>query len=85
MPKIPLQQKLDNVVAFIQRYNAQKGFPPSLKDIAKGCNLSRTTAFDYRRRLVEQGRLSYLPRRARSLRVIDPPSNVEHIVERIDT
>lgn len=83
--KIPLEQKLDNVIAFIQRYSAQKGFLPSLKDIAQGCNLSRTTAFDYRRRLVEQGRLSYRPRRARSLRVIDPSPKMEHIVERIDT
>jgi DNA-binding IclR family transcriptional regulator len=73
MPRIPIQQKLDQVIAFIQRYNAQKGFPPSLQDIANGCNLSRSTAFDYRRRLVEQGRLSYRPRRARSLRVLDDP------------
>lgn len=73
------------MVAFIQNYRNQHGFPPSLRDIAQGCNLNISTVLRYRQQLVSQGRLSHIPGRSRSLRVLPAPANMEHIVEHTDT
>ena len=52
------QRKLDDVLAFIDRYTEENGFPPTVRDMCRELGIKSTaTAYDYINRLKEQGRL----------------------------
>ena len=50
------QRKLDEVLAFINRYTDENGFPPTVRDMCRELGIKSTaTAYDYINRLKEQG------------------------------
>ena len=52
------QRKLDEVLAFINRYTDENGFPPTVRDMCRELGIKSTaTAYDYINRLKEQGHL----------------------------
>ena len=52
------KRKLDDVLAFINRYTDENGFPPTVRDICAELHIKSTaTAYDYVNRLKEMGLL----------------------------
>ena len=50
------KRKLDDVLAFINRYTDENGFPPTVRDICAELHIKSTaTAYDYVNRLKEMG------------------------------
>src|SRR5262245_14323535 len=59
------------VYAFIRDYVWQEGFSPSLRDIAQGCRLGRTTVLYHLHRLLQWGLIRRAPGKARSIILVD--------------
>jgi len=53
--KKALSFKQKNIVNFIREYMDAKGYPPSIRDIAKGCGVSSTSVVAYNLNKLEQG------------------------------
>lgn len=52
MKKISERQK--NIIGFIDRFLTENGFPPSIRDIQKGCRISSTSVVDYNLKILEE-------------------------------
>lgn len=63
--------RTEAVYAFIRDYIEQEGYPPSLRDIARGCGLGLTTANYHLSRLVQLGLIRRASGQARSLRLVE--------------
>ena len=66
-------QRRSDVIRFIRQFQDDNGYPPSGEEIATGCGIARTYAYDILRRMEEEG-LIERPRidgriRARNLRL----------------
>lgn len=55
-----LSQRQARILAFIKEYTARHGYPPTLREIVKGCELSSTSVALYN--LVHLGQKGYLTR-----------------------
>lgn len=55
------------VLLYILRYQQEKGYSPSVRDISKGCYMSASTAQRHLYKLVELGYLMITPRTPRSI------------------
>lgn len=55
-----LSEKQERILEFIGAFLTEHGFPPTVRDIQKGCGMSSTSVVDYNLRILE--RLSYLRR-----------------------
>lgn len=56
---------------FIKRYEKRHGQPPTVREIADAMSLASPNAvYKYLRRLREDGRLAWEPRKHRALRVV---------------
>lgn len=55
-----LSAKQTRMLSFIQSFCREKCYPPTIRDIAKGCNISSTSVVDYNLHILE--RLGYLRR-----------------------
>jgi len=76
MEKLSARQR--EVVDFVGNYFAEKGFCPSLTDIAQGLNLHDSTVAVYVNTLKQKGVLTSAYRVARSLRVV-PEKATENV------
>lgn len=64
------KQKLEAVFDFINRYNEENGFPPTVRDICRELGIKSTaTAYDYINRLKDMGRLSKAENKKRAVAV----------------
>lgn len=62
--------RLENdVYKFICDYWNTHGFSPSIKDIAKGCFISYSTAYEYLHKLFDKGYVYYIPKIPRSITI----------------
>ena len=60
------KQKLYDVLDFINRYNEENGFPPTVRDICAELKIKSTaTAYDYVNRLKNMGLLNKAERKKR--------------------
>ena len=58
------------ILAYIAQYRDEHGYPPSLKEIADGCEISSTSVVRYwLDRLQAAGRLTWQPGQSRTLRL----------------
>jgi len=65
------EAELQRILAFIDSYTGDNGFPPSYQEIAEECGLRSVGHVQYRiDRLVREGRVARSPGRARSLVVV---------------
>ncbi len=61
----------NEVYNFIQRFIAEHGFSPTLREIAKACFMSTTTVVRYLDRLCAAGRISRELNKPRSIALLD--------------
>ncbi len=63
-------RKLDEVLDFINRYNDENGFPPTVREICKELGIKSTaTVYDYINRLKERGHLNKAENKKRAVSV----------------
>ena len=56
----PLSQKQERIINFVTEFLHDKGYPPTVRDIAAGCGLSSTSAVAYNLNKPQQA--GYIPR-----------------------
>lgn len=49
-----LSERQQQILAFIRDFEREKGYPPSIREIVKGCNISSTSVADYNLRALEE-------------------------------
>jgi repressor LexA len=64
-----LSDKQQGIIGFINRFLADKGYPPTVRDIQAGCKISSTSVVDYNLRILE--REGYIRRHAEVSRGIE--------------
>lgn len=69
MPKTKLTDRQRRVLTFIKNYIHEKGYPPSMRDIADGMGFSQKAAFDYLRAIKKKGYITSLAGQPRTLRI----------------
>jgi len=67
-----LSAKQQAIVNFIRRFWLDRGYPPSIRDIVAGCNLSSTSVADYNLRILEKK--GYIRRHREVSRGIELPA-----------
>lgn len=56
---------------FVRKYQNQYGYPPTVREIGAGINLSSTSTVNWHKaRLAEKGKIRFTPRSARSIVII---------------
>ena len=61
----------EDVFAFITKFHNAHGYPPSVRDIMRGCEMSSpSVAFYHLKRLEEQGKVKIVPGIARGVVVL---------------
>lgn len=64
----PLTQRQSRMLAFIRNFTARNSYPPTVREIAGGCDISSTSVVDYNlRRLEKQDCLTRVPGLSRSI------------------
>ena len=56
----PLTQRQSRMLVFIKDFTARNSYPPTIREIARGCNISSISVIDYNLRRLEK--LEYLTR-----------------------
>ncbi len=59
----------EQIYAYICQFVAERGYPPSQREIARACYLSRTGVVTHLARLEAEGRITRVPRAARGIRI----------------
>jgi repressor LexA len=49
-----LSDKQQNIIGFIDRFIDDRGYPPTIRDIQAGCNISSTSVVDYNLNILER-------------------------------
>jgi len=68
-----LSARQQAIVNFIRRFWLDRGYPPSIRDIVAGCNLSSTSVADYNLRILEKK--GYIRRHREVSRGIELPAH----------
>jgi repressor LexA len=68
-----LSARQQAIVDFIRRFWLDRGYPPSVRDIVAGCNLSSTSVADYNLKIIE--RKGYIRRHREVSRGIELPAH----------
>ena len=50
-----LSQKRQDILDFIGNFLAEKGYPPSVREIARGCHISSTSVVEYHLNILQKG------------------------------
>jgi repressor LexA len=61
----------EQVYSFLCQYIEEHGYSPSIRDIALGCYIGRSTVIRHLDKLEGQGRISREPEQPRSIGIID--------------
>jgi repressor LexA len=73
-----LSDKQKRIISYINRFLSEKGYPPSIRDIQSGCNISSTSVVDYNLKILEGH--GYIRRHAdvsRGIRLLNRETTVE--------
>ena len=49
-----LSEKQKRIIKYINRFLADKGYPPAIRDIQAGCGISSTSVVDYNLNILER-------------------------------
>lgn len=77
-----LSDKQRRIVKYIDRFLSEKGYPPSIRDIQKGCDISSTSVVDYNLNILESR--GYINRHAdvsRGIKLLTKTSSSERVVD----
>jgi repressor LexA len=73
---IVLTPKQQKILVFIRRFIEEKSYPPTIRDIVRGCGISSTSVADYNlTRLEETGFLRRQREISRGIELLDNPPN----------
>jgi repressor LexA len=76
-----LSDKQKSIVKFIERFLADKGYPPSIRDIQTGCRISSTSVVDYNLNILEdRGHISRHADVSRGIRLLNKTSSSQGMV-----
>lgn len=67
-----LSSRQQRILEFIQHFWKEQGYPPSIRDIVSGCNISSTSVVDYNLRILEKR--GYIRRHREVSRGIELPA-----------
>lgn len=74
----PRSDKPERILAYLRRYFAEYHYPPSVRDIVEGCQLSSTSVADYNLKILErEGHIRRDRERARTISLIQPVDPIE--------
>ena len=77
-PKKKLSERQSNILAFIKKFMGENQFPPTVRDIQSGCQISSTSVVDYNLHILQRhGYLRRLPEVSRGIELLG-----EHAVSR---
>lgn len=69
--EMPEYERTDEVLDFIEDFIDKNGYPPVVREIGDGCDISSTSVVDYHlRKLEKYGYISRKSNKARTIRVI---------------
>lgn len=70
----PLSPRQQQILAFIREFIQEHGYPPSVRDIQRGCGLSSTSVVDYNLHILQrEGYLRRSPEVSRGIDLIGGP------------
>jgi len=70
----PLSSKQQRIIDFIRRFIAEQGYPPTVRDIVKGCGISSTSVVAYNLEILkEEGCIRRHPEVSRGIGLLDRP------------
>ena len=49
-----LSQKQQSILSFINNFSAEKGYPPSVREIVRGCHISSTSVVEYHLKILQK-------------------------------
>ncbi len=74
----PRSDKPERILAYLRQYFAEHRYPPSVRDIVEGCNLSSTSVADYNLKILErEGHIHRDRERARTISLTEPVEPTE--------
>ncbi len=75
-----LSDKQRRIIRYIDSFFSEKGYPPTIRDIQKGCNISSTSVVDYNLNVLEsRGFISRNAEISRGIRLLTKPLVSENI------
>jgi len=76
-----LSDKQRRIIKYIDRFLSDKGYPPSIRDIQTGCDISSTSVVDYNLNILEnRGYISRHAEVSRGIRLINRTPTSESLV-----
>ena len=67
-----LSQRQENILDFIEKFLDDYQFPPTVRDIQSGCNISSTSVVDYNLQILQkEGYLNRLPDVSRGIELLE--------------
>lgn len=74
----PRSDKPERILAYLRSYFAEYHYPPSVRDIVEGCQLSSTSVADYNLKILErEGHIRRDRERARTISLVQPVEPIE--------
>lgn len=76
-----LSDKQRRIIKYIDRFLSERGYPPSIRDIQKGCGISSTSVVDYNLNILEsRGHISRHADVSRGIKLLDRTQASEKMV-----
>lgn len=80
----PLTIQQQNVLEFIERFGAQHGYPPTLREIGEAIGLANVNAVrGHVEALEKKGHITRTPDKARSIQLVHKPSALSHVKRKL--
>jgi repressor LexA len=76
-----LSEKQRRIIKYIDRFLGEKGYPPSIRDIQKGCDISSTSVVDYNLNILEnRGFINRHADVSRGIQLLTKSTSTERLV-----
>jgi repressor LexA len=76
-----LSDKQRRIIKYIDRFLSEKGYPPSIRDIQKGCDISSTSVVDYNLNILEsRGMINRHADVSRGIQLLTKSSATEKLI-----
>jgi repressor LexA len=76
-----LSDKQRRIIKYIDRFLSEKGYPPSIRDIQKGCDISSTSVVDYNLNILEnRGMINRHADVSRGIQLLTKSSTTEKLI-----
>ncbi|MEE9400273.1 MAG: transcriptional repressor LexA [Dehalococcoidales bacterium] len=77
-----LSSKQQRIIDFIHRFAADRGYPPTIRDIQSGCGISSTSVVDYHLNILEkEGYIRRHPEVSRGIELPNRPLSTRSLVQ----